>query len=294
MTKTGRSGGVEQNKRSLFILRRATWFGSVTTRDIREAFGVARQQASIDLDQAVQRWVRSSPSGAIPILRRGSRQVIPDSYPISIHDEASVWKMMRLLSCNAGFQETGLRDSECQVIFPDRRRDLIDSDIMAKVMQAVIDRTANSLHRRILEIEYVGLKEGDTYRTRKVIPIGLEFDGAQTRMRAQDLDAAGYPIKSFTIARIRSAKNSFERLPADFREQVLPTSKRVRFRLTLDPRLTDDQKDALARELGMTPNGVVEVGATYAHPFMRFYTNGVPPETSQSIIWPPVIFCEKV
>lgn len=293
----GRAKGVEAQRRSEFILRRACWYGRVTSRDIREAFDVSRQIAARDMQQSVSRWTWVDAAGGVhPILATGTRAVIPVN-PVHFHEEASPTRMLQLLAAKADFALTGLRPEEVSVLFPVDRAQNIDPDILAVMLQAVLDRSAQGLSSRAVMIRYVGLKIGDVYRERKILPVALEFDGAQTRVHAHDLEPevekAGYPIKAFVLTRMDMARFSDEGLPKNFTRMGVSQRKTVRYRLTFDPRLTEDQKSALRRELGMRDGSLV-IPENQAHSFRRFYTNGAPPDASPDIIWPPIIFTEKV
>jgi predicted DNA-binding transcriptional regulator YafY len=136
------------------------------------------------------------------------------------------------------------------------------------------------------------MKVGDVYRQRKILPVALEFESAQARVYAHDLDSKGdYPVKAFVLTRMKSARFSDEALPKDLTRKSVSNLKTTRFRLTFDPRLTEDQKIALRRELGMRDE-VLVVPESQAHSFRRFYTNGMPQDGNPNIVWPPVIFAE--
>ncbi|MBI3148089.1 MAG: hypothetical protein HYZ17_06195 [Betaproteobacteria bacterium] len=296
MAGIGRAGSLDQTRRRLFVLRRACWFGRVGIKDIQEAFGVTRQIAGKDLADAVDHWTWIDTGGkAQPVLSRGTRAVQP-IYPVPFRhlDIANAAMMMKLLSSRADFPDTGLRHSEVGLIFPGTERSKIDPQIIEVLLQSVLDRQSQGLAPRIVVVRYVGVKRDDLYRFRKILPVALEFDGAQIRVHAQDMAAEGWPLKVFVLSRIDQAKFSDEPLPKGFVRRDVSRLKKIRLKLTLDPRLTADQKSAIAREIAMNESGVVEVEAGYAHSFRRFYTNGVPPNLGPDIVWPPVIFTEEL
>jgi len=289
----GRAKGAEKIKRLEFVLRRACWYGRVTVRDIQEAFDVSRQIAGLDLADAVQHWTTIGPGGAVQrVLMRGSRAVVP-VYPVRPHERASPMTMLRLLAAGSPFSVSGLRSNEVDVLFPSDRTSMIDQEILAVMLQAVVDKSGQGLAPRPVVVEYVGMKLGDVYRQRKILPVSLEFDGAQTRVYAHDLDAKEYPVKAFVLTRMKSARFSAEALPKDLVRKGVSNLGVARFRLTFDPRLTEDQKDALQRELGIR-NGIIAVPQSHAHSFKRFYTNGMPQDGNPNIVWPPIIFAESV
>ena len=293
-TPAGRAKGAEKIRRLEFVLRRACWYGRVTIRDIQEAFGVSRQIAALDLGDAVEHWTTIDPDGSVhPILMHGTRSVAP-VYPVRLHEEASPAKMLRLLAADSPFSVSGLRSNEIDVLFPVDRTSMIDQDVLAVMLQAVVDKSAQGLTPRPVVIEYVGMKVGDVYRPRKILPVALDFDGAQTRVYAHDLDSQGvYPIKAFVLARMKSARFGDEALPKDLTRKGVSNLRTTRLRLTFDPRLTEDQKSALRRELGIR-DGVLVLPESLAHSFRRFYTNGMPQDGKPDIVWPPVIFTETI
>lgn len=295
MTGTGRAGSLDLQRRRLFVLRRACWYGRVVIKDIQDAFGVTRQVAGKDLVDAVEHWTWIDEKGGVhPVLFKGTRAVQP-THQLHCQNlpQCSPATMFALLTAKAGFQETGLQPSEIRVLFPGGGLSKPDARIAEVLLRALINREEQGLPPRVVAIRYVGLKQGDVYRERTVVPVALEFDGAQTRMYAQDLEAEGWPIKAFVLSRIEHAELRETPLPKAFIARDVSSLRRVRFRLTLDPRLTEDQRSAIAREMGMNAAGVVEVDASYAHAFKRFYTNGVPSDATADIVWPPVIFTEE-
>lgn len=294
MKKIGRAGAMEQEKRSRFVLRRACWFGEVSIRDVVEAFDVSRQTASLDLDHAVGSWTRYDGQGCVqPILKQERKKVSPGVLPSFYPEKASARTMMRLLA-NASlagatlFQETGLRDTEVNRVFPVPGCRQVDDTVISDLLSAAIKgHTAT--------IRYVGLKRGDLYRDRLIAPVALEFDGATVRVHAHDLDAEGWPIKTFVLSRISELIKSERSVPKKIaRAPDVDRYKKRRFKVTLDPRLTDDQRDALSRELRITPAGIIDVDEIHAHAFKRLYTNGVPHESNRDIVWPPIIFTEDL
>ncbi len=294
MAMQGRAKGTELIKRREFILRRACWYGRVTVQDVRDAFDVSRQIASKDLTEAVKHWTWIDEAGAVhPVLSRGTRAVIP-IYPIRFLEAASPKRMLQLLAAKAEFPVTGLREKEISVLFPEDRASNVLPEVLSILLQAVLDRSSQGLASRIVVIRYVGMKVGDVYRERRIVPVALEFDGGQTRVYAHDMDAAqeGYPIKAFVLTRVAQAWFSSERPPKDFKRGVPDPHKTRRLRVTFDPRLTEDQKDALRRELGIH-DGVLMIPENQIHAFRRFYTNGLPADAQPNIIWPPIIFVEK-
>jgi predicted DNA-binding transcriptional regulator YafY len=292
-TAAGRAKGAEKLKRLQFILRRACWYGRVTVRDVQEAFGVSRQIAGLDLHDAVQHWTTIVPGGEVRrVLMHATRAVVP-VYPVRPHEQASPATMLRLLAAGAPFSESGLRSSEVDVLFPADRTDTIDQEVLTVMLQAVVDKSGQGLAPRPVVVEYVGMKLGDVYRQRKIVPTTLEFDGAQTRIYAHDLDAKDYPVKAFVLTRMKSARFSDEALPKDLVRKGVSNLGVARFRLTFDPRLTEDQKSALQRELGIR-DGIVAVPESRAHAFKRFYTNGMPQDGDRNVVWPPIIFAESV
>ncbi len=293
----GRAKGADMERRSVFVLRRACWYGRVTAKDIQDAFDVSRQIAAQDMKRAVSRWTWVDAAGIVrPVLMAGTRAVIP-VYPIHFREEASATRMLQILSAKEDFSLSGLRPEEVSILFPADRAQNIDPGVLATVLQAVLDKSAQGLPSTHLVVRYVGLKIGDVYRERRILPVALEFDGAQTRVYAHDLEPeaekAGYPIKVFVLARMEQARFGEGSLPKGFVKGRFSLRETARFRLTFDPRLTEDQKLVLCRELGIRGD-VLVIPESQVHSFRRFYTNGHPADVSPGIIWPPIIFTEKL
>jgi predicted DNA-binding transcriptional regulator YafY len=205
--------------------------------------------------------------------------------------------MLQLLAAKPGFPVVGLRSNEIDVLFPSDRTHNIDQEVLSVMLQSVLDKSAQGLASRAVVIRYVGMKVGDVYRERKILPVALEFDGSQTRVHAHDLSSeaekSGYPIKAFVLTRIEWARFSNDALPKNLIRKGASTRKMARFHLTFDPRLTEDQKSALRRELGIH-DGILTIPENQAHSFRRFYTNGMPQDGNPDIVWPPVIFTERI
>ncbi|TXF10357.1 hypothetical protein [Pelomicrobium methylotrophicum] len=288
-----------KEERRLFILRRALWYGQVYARDLVEAFSITRQAAYKSLRDAWEHWTWTDDKGYTHKMLSIGRSMVSlaagvkegGRYP----PEAGAYEMLKLIGSGAEFRQTGLRPREVDVVFPWNRLRFVGKSVMSVILEAVIDRSGCGLmKRRIIEVEYVGLKAGDIYRKRRLVPAAVNLDGGQPRLYAHDIDQDGYPLKVYVLTRMRNARILNDPLPKSLTVQELEDPL-VSYRIMFDPRLTDDQRDAMARELGVDNDGVVRVPLSQAHSFRRFYTNDVPPEgRAQEIIWPPVIYAERM
>lgn len=281
---------MKRDKRLLFILRRALWYGVAAARDLQEAFGVCRRIAVADLNQAVDYWGVHEHGRRVPVLLRDRGGVMP-VYPKRYPSAASPQVMLDLLAREAGFWECGLRETEIDVVVR-RRLDTVSADVVGAVMDALVIRAQNRFTRAALRIRYVGMKLGDTYRMREVLPLYLEFEGMRSRLYAVDLQDENLPVKAFVLQRIASAQIMERDIPI----QALRTrigGGYVRVKPTWDPRLTPDQREALLRELGAVPDGTLRMPSSLMHSFRSFYTTGLPARADQHIVWPPIIFYKE-
>ncbi|MCX8016767.1 MAG: hypothetical protein N2690_02515 [Rhodocyclaceae bacterium] len=276
-------------RRQIFILRRATWFGRCKIADLTEAFGITPQAASRDLTRAPTLW-RLDGRDLLVHERGAVRRILG----LQEHPQAAPFVMLELLRRGAPFQESGLREHECLTL----RQPLngLQPDIqahLAAILRALIrlEIRPNQVIQRTLDIQYVGMKAGETVRTRWIAPVGLEFDGAQARLWAHDLQAPGYPLKSFVLSRIAGASLSARQMPGDLSPELELPKEKVCLQATFDARLTKDQRDAIARELSLDPNGRTMTARHRVFHLQRFYAQS---NTATETIWPPLVSLTEV
>lgn len=276
-------------RRQVFILRRATWVGRCKVADITEAFGIVPQVASRDLIRAAKTWTIEG--RAVLAHQRG--EVIrllgqPE------HPQAGPLVMLELLRRSAPFQESGLREHECLTLQqPLQGVQASSQESLSAILRSLVRLGAVSGRpiQRTLEIDYVGLKVGDTLRTRWIAPVGLEFDGGQVRLWAHDLQASGYPLKSFVISRIAAARLSARPMPADFSPDLALPRESVTLQAVFDERLTQDQCAAFARELNLDERGQTRVARHRVFHVQRLYAQS---GFSSEAIWPPLLSLKEV
>lgn len=254
----------------LFVLRRAVRFGVATRADVREAFGkIGTTRASQALDYAALHWPRTLERTGKAVKRRDDAEIPP---------EAGEAQLMDCLDNGwLEFRQTGLRPSELPV---ERVRWTAPEPERPGVLFTVVGAIA---HEEILRIHYVGLRENESARWRRVYPTGLERLGDQWRLVAQDLEAEGYPLKTFVLPRILDAEATAERRPRDMVRQA-PDDRQVSVPVQLNPRLTEDQRRALAHELRIE-NGRVALPKRGEFEYFRRYADE---PVNEGVVWPPL------
>lgn len=285
---------MKHDRRLLFILRRALWYGSATAADVMDAFAVSRRRAVLDLDDAVSRWGINEGGAVRKVLLRdrGRAQVLPlqpKRYPAA----ASPSVMFEMLSRQCSFAECGLHPEEIDVIVR-RRINNIREEVVAAVLETMLRRQQRGWANRVaLRMRYVGMKLRDHYRERDVVPLRLEFEGLQTRLHAIDLNDETPSTKVFAMARIESAQMIERKIPPQVL-QAPPRDEYVRLSLVWDPRLTPDQRQALLREINAQPDGTLRMRASDLHSFRSFYTAQTAAGAGSHIVWPPILMYEPL
>lgn len=279
----------ELQRRQVFILRRATWFGHCRIDDLTEAFGITPQAASRDLSRAPAFW-RLDGRALLEHERGAVRRLLVSQE----HPQAAPLVMLELLRRGAPFQESGLRRHECLTLQqplnglqPERQAHI------AAILRALVRLNSETGRpiQRTLEIQYVGLRAGETARTRWIAPVGLEFDGAQVRLLAHDLQARGYPLKSFVLSRIAEASLSSRPRPSDLVPELELPREKVCLQAVFDERLTQDQRDAIARELNLDHHDRTMVARHRIFQLQQLYAQN---KAATDAIWPPLISLTEV
>ena len=252
----------------LFVLRRTVRYGMTTRADVREAFGtIGTTRASQALNYAAMHWPRTLERTGKAVKLRDDAETPPEASEVQLMD-----------CLNNGwleFRHTGLRPTELPV---ERIRWTAPNPERAGVLSAVVEAIA---HEKILRICYVGLREHECARWRRVYPTGLERLGEQWRLVAQDLDAEGHPVKTFVLPRILAAEVSAERRPGSMVRQG-PEDRPISIPVHLNPRLTDDQRRVLTHELRIEEGRVIVPKRGEFEYFRRFADEPV----SEGVVWP--------
>lgn len=258
--------------RSHFVWRRAFRAAprSVVRADVVEAFGCSNTAASTLLTSVV--------NAAGGQLQREGNKVIAPVWAKPPHWADEVDLMEALDQGRISFAETGLRGSELPVNISSWSSNLPSAPGAMTIIVEAITR------KRSAYIQYVGLKEGDTARFRRVYPVVLERMGDQWRLVAHDLAGTDFPLKIFVLSRITGASVDPEKLPRGFLASS-PIDFKTSVAVDWDLRLNDDQKQALRSELGIDSKGMVQINTRDLHEFLvRFGGRTV----AENIVWPPL------
>lgn len=253
-----------------FVVRRAFRVGRVSRANVNEAYPeFSYSKSGYVLRQSLEQWPR--------VLVRDGHSIIAAtraSCP-AVAGEADL--MQALDQGLFAMRFTGFRPDE----LPARQ---IRWNQSAPGRSGVLMAITRALaHQSGVDIRYVGMREGESARWRKVYPRSLEQMGLQWRLIAQCLETQDYPVRTFVLPRILDAAVMAERLPSDLtvREADLETEA---LRVSFDPRLTRDQQAALASEFGLV-DGRLHIAKRSRWEFERQYGHVAP---SEFVIWPPV------
>lgn len=254
----------------LFVLRRAVRFGMATRSDVVEAFGkIGTTKATQALDYAALHWPQTLERTGKAVKLRTSHEIPP---------EAGEAQLMECLDNGwLEFRHTGLRHRELPV---ERVRWTAPGPQKPGVLSAIVTAIARESP---LRIQYVGLREAESARWRLLYPVGLERMGEQWRLVAQDLEADGYPLKTFVLPRIVDAKPASVRVPRDMVRQAAD-DRLLGYPVSLNPRLTVDQRRVLAHELRIGNGRVILPRRSEFEYFRRYADEPVNP----GIVWPPL------
>lgn len=256
----------------LFVLKRAVRYGKVVRSDVIEAFGgyFRPTKASTLMSAAAGLWPMT--------LERRSHEIglRPNA---EIPAEASEEDLMKSLDYgHTEFRHIGLRvPDELEVMVVKWTRSL---PRQPGAFSAIV---SSLVHYQPIELLYVGLRQGEQARWRRVLPITLEKMGDQWRLIAQDLDdeEGAYPVKVFVLPRILEAKATDPTLPDNIiRQGYSDVTERIPVRL--HPALTPDQQAVIRHEL-MIQNGRITVARRSKFELLRrFSDQPVNPEA----VWP--------
>ena len=272
-----------------FILRRSLWKGKVTRSDLMKAFEYADLKtatASRIMDEALVRY--SS------ILQRKPKWIEPVPHPqipASIWPQVSAGCMLQLLeSVPDRFDITGLLPEDLYVIQTSLRHDISRDADMESIIDLILRATISCA---IIDIQYVGLKMGENARWRSVAPVSLRHFNGQWRIAAHDLEADDYPLKFFVLPRILDAKVSFTKTPKTLRRQTGDVVMR-RYEVKLNPRMTQDQKTVIMRELGVDKNDIITLADDAVFDFKKQWMDNDLTREKPDIVWPLVAELKRI
>jgi len=203
--------------------------------------------------------------------------------------EACAERMLDLFALpDPGFSITGLRmPAELRLVEASIRYSALPFGGPAGVILRGAIRTD------VLDVLYVGLRLGENARWRTVVPVALERFQDNWRLRAHDIEKNDFPLKSYNLSRIFDARPSDARIPKGFFPATGDSAIR-RYRVRLNPRMTEDQRTAVMRELGINGKGVVRLTEGEVFDFRRTYMDSDFERRDKRIVWPFVVEMERV
>jgi len=258
------------NEVDYFILRRAVRYGSVTRRDVIDAFGkIGTTKASLAMDGAATHWPDT-------LERTGKAVKLRPNAPIPAH--ASEEQMMNCLDQGLfTLRDTGLRAAELPVNNVQWTRNTPQTP-------GVLLTISRSLaHHGDLRIFYVGLRRDEAPRWRWLLPAGLERMGDQWRLIAQDLEDTGYPLKVFVLPRITAAELAGRKLPKDL-IRLAADDYSTDVPVRLNEALSEAQQAVLSHELKVV-DGKVRLPKRGIFEFLRRFSDQ---PANANAIWPPL------
>lgn len=244
------------DNRQLFILRRACLLTRVTRAEVMREFDVSGVTAKKDMEAAVAHW----PGYLEYLPSHGVRAKLFAHPP----EEACSTTFLSLLHNAAPPYALGLTRYEtvCAVNAPRfAYQGPEDRSMVMTLFKACVTKAA-------VDIEYVGLRIGETRKTRTVLPLGLELLGHQWRVIAHDVDVRkkqiGAEQKFFVLARILNAQvnsalqgrklKDHNGHRTDCRNLRIDRTERD-YQVIPNRRLTPDQVEAVAREFALVRKG---------------------------------------
>lgn len=254
----------------LFVLRRAVRFGTVTRRDLLDAFTkIGTTKATQAMDAAVGHWPKA--------LERTGKAVRVRAQP-TIPAEASETQLAACLEQGLlEFRYTGLRQRELPV-------NRVQWTQVQPKTPGVLSKIVFALaHQKPVRICYVGLRQGESARWRLVYPAGLERMGDQWRLLAQDLEVAACPVKTFVLPRILEAEAAAVKLPKGCIRQS-EVDKMEILPIRFNEQLSDDQRLAVCHELGIVDNKV-ELPSRSVFEYLRRFSDQ---PANEDAVWPPI------
>ena len=257
-----------------FVLSRATLMGKVSRADIINAFPgqISTSTATAQLRAAVSAYPEYL------IYHERAVRLRPGA-EISLLNEAA---LVRDLACSDSYAKIGVKHTEIDVTIVQWSNALPHK---AGVLRDLLSALAQA---RQLEIQYVGMRVGETRRWRWMHPLGLERVGDQWRLIAHDLDEKHHPIKTFVLPRIMDARRPAKRQPSGF-VPLSTLDDTMTLRVRINPRMTEDQQKVIAHELGIR-DGLIRIPKRSLGDFIQRYAGGTERE---DVVWPPIFVEEQ-
>lgn len=263
---------------TLFVLRRAWLMGVCTRSDINRILGLQGKEESNT--RAAKRVMLLAAKEAYPdFLKHIERKGVYPATEREAPPQVTAETILDLMAREAPPIVTGLFPED----FPVLTRPLLPSRASDTKTTAIVFQAG--LKDRPLEILYAGLRARENARWRRILIRAFEHTGSYWRLHAQDLDAEGFPVKSYVLGRILDAKELDGKLLKklnDFRPRAIIRNT-SRLRVFYADVLTPDQKRGIAGQFGIGADGVLLYPEHAVRDFCR--ENG-PRQDDSSIVWP--------
>ena len=253
-----------------FVIKRAFRHGVATRSDLVKVLGVSTATATRHIS-AVEILFAS----AIERKRGGVRPRLLAVPPAFASEEA-------LLHDLDGDRNdplrTGMFEDELPVVYVSWTNSMPPkAGVLARIVSAI-------QASKMLKIVYIGLRLGEEPTQRRILPLALERMNDQWRVVAQDIDKPEAPIRVFVLPRILDAEPDVGRAPRQFVHQG-HTDSAVSLPVSLNPRFTKAQQQAIARELKVE-SGKVVIAQRSQHEFGRRFAEN---PASTDAVWPPLV-----
>ncbi len=256
-----------------FVVRRAFRHGSVTRADLIRAFGISSATATRLMTEIINRCSN--------LLERKGHAWIPKPL-VTPPDYATEQDLLKHLDTQRHNPvDIGLFEGELPLIYVSWTNSL---PRQSGILQTIIKAIGKN---KQIDIVYVGLRENEQPRARKILPLALEKMNDQWRVIAQDLEESDFPIKVFVLSRIMDVSMSLhnKRLPYIKGH----TDKHIYIKVKLDDRFSNTQKEILQQELKIN-EGIIRIAKRSEHEFKRRFTST---PASENAVWPPLILKEN-
>ncbi len=222
----------------------ALWEGRLTTRHLRETFGIGRQQASKDINE----YLRSVGPGNLEYDKHLKGYKPSSSFTPQVTQgiaDEYLHLMARNNDLSSMFENLNLHSANIEVLSVPLR------DVRPELLRPLV--TAARQQKR-LEVDYVSIHNPDR-DGRIIVPHTIVHTGLRWHVRAWCEKNQDY--RDFVLSRFRGDAEIMDDSEHSH-EEDLCWHEQVTIRVVPEPRLTDAQKDVIAHDYGMV-DGVLKV-----------------------------------
>lgn len=208
------------------------WRGWVGRSDLTEGFGISAAQASGDL----QRYAELNPGSMLYQTRRKRYEGAPEMRCV-LHKPVFEEAVRELLGVAVPVAATGESPQVAMVDIPARA---CDPTVARRVMIALLEQ-------RWLAVKYASLKSG-THEWRRIAPTRFGWDGQRWHVRSWCGKNGEW--RDFVLGRMSETEwplDPAENLPEDAAWEKIET-----VRLTINPELNPEKREALRMDYGLT------------------------------------------